>query len=86
MIELIKLLKKYNKNELLKIITYYNLNNIDNDKSKKNLIKIIDNQLYIDDKGYLYKKDYENRYKLLKGMIINGNDNDDIKNELSLFK
>jgi hypothetical protein len=31
------------------------------------------------------QKDYENRYLVLKGMILNGNDNIDIKNELNLF-
>jgi len=80
-----EILNKYDKNILLKIIKYYNLSNINNDNEKNNLIKIISNNLYLDKNNILRKKDYENRYKLLKGMIINGNNNPELKEELNLF-
>jgi hypothetical protein len=76
---------KLSDKELKKIIKYYYLDNIINDNSRQNLLKIINNNLYIDENGYIKKSDYENRYKLLKGSLLNGNDNEQIKNELSLF-
>ena len=70
---------------LMKIIKYYNISNITNDNDKKNLLKLINNNLYLDKDDVLKKKDFENRYLLLKGMIINGNDNKELQNELNLF-
>ena len=70
---------------LMKIIKYYNISNITNDNDKKNLLKLINNNLYLSKDNYLLKKDYENRYEMLKGMIFNGNDNPELKNELNLF-
>jgi hypothetical protein len=78
-------LDKLDNNMLNKIIKYYNISNIDNNNDRIHLIKLICNNLYLDKKNNLKKNDYENRYLVLKGMIINGNDNIDIKNELNLF-
>jgi hypothetical protein len=80
-----KILNKYDTKFLSKILKYYNLSNIDNNNDKDNLIKIISNNLYLDNKNVLRKKDYENRYILLKNMIIAGNTNPELKNELNLF-
>jgi hypothetical protein len=78
-------LDKLDNTMLNKIIKYYNISNIDNNNDKIHLIKLICNNLYLDKENQLKKKDYENRYLVLKGMILNGNDNIDIKNELNLF-
>lgn len=78
-------LDKLDNNMLNKIIKYYNISNIDNNNDRIHLIKLICNNLYLDKENNLKKNDYENRYLVLKGMIINGNDNIDIKNELNLF-
>ena len=80
-----KEIQNFNDNILKKIIKYYNLSVIDNNFEKDNLIKIINNNLYLDKDNVLRKKDYENRYILLKEMIISGNDNPDLQNELQLF-
>jgi len=80
-----EILNSLNVKMLLKIMKYYNLSNIDNNNSKDNLIKIINNNLYLDKNNILKKKDYENRYQLLKGMIIAGNNNIDLQNELDLY-
>lgn len=80
-----KILKKMHKEQLLKIIKYYYLDNIKNDNNIDNLIKIIKENLYIDNEGYLRKKDNEYRYKILKGSLLNGNNNIEIQNELNLF-
>ena len=78
-------LDKLDNNMLNKIIKYYNISNIDNNNDRIHLIKLICNNLYLDKENNLKKNDYENRYLVLKGMILNGNDNIDIKNELKLF-
>jgi len=78
-------LDKLDNNILNKIIKYYNISNIDNNNDRIHLIKLICNNLYLDKENNLKKNDYENRYLVLKGMILNGNDNIDIKNELNLF-
>jgi hypothetical protein len=78
-------LDKLDNNMLNKIIKYYNISNIDNNNDRIHLIKLICNNLYLDKENNLKKNDYENRYLVLKGMILNGNDNIDIKNELNLF-
>ncbi len=83
--DLKKKLDKLDNTMLNKIIKYYNISNIDNNNDKIHLIKLICNNLYLDKENQLKKKDYENRYLVLKGMILNGNDNIDIKNELNLF-
>jgi hypothetical protein len=80
-----RILNKMTDEELNKIIKYYYLDNITNDDKRQNLIEIISNNLYIDDDGYLKKKDYENRYLILKGSLLNGNNNSEINNELNLF-
>jgi len=80
-----KEIKNFNDNILKKIIKYYNLSVIDNNFDRNNLIKIINNNLYLDKDHVLRKKDYENRYVLLKNMILSGNDNPDLQNELQLF-
>ena len=80
-----KEIQKFDDNILKKIIKYYNLSVIDNNFDRDNLIKIINNNLYLDKDNVLRKKDYENRYILLKEMIISGNDNPDLQNELQLF-
>jgi len=80
-----KEIKNFNDNILKKIIKYYNLSVINSDYNRDNLIKIINNNLYLDKDHVLRKKDYENRYVLLKNMILSGNDNPDLQNELQLF-
>ena len=80
-----EILNSYNVKNLMKIIKYYNISNITNDNDKIYLLKLINNNLYLDKDNTLKKKDYENRYLLLKGMIINGNNNKDLQNELNLF-
>jgi len=80
-----KILSKYDTKFLSKILKYYNLSNIDNNNDKNNLIKIISNNLHLDKNNILRKKDYENRYILLKNMIIAGNNNPILKEELNLF-
>lgn len=80
-----EILNSYKVKTLMKIMKYYNLSNIDNNNSKDNLLKLINNNLYLDKDNILKKKDYENRYELLKGMIINGNNNSELQNELELF-
>jgi len=80
-----KILNNYDDKLLKKIVKYYNISVINNNNDRDNLIKLIDDNLYLDKDNFLKKKDYENRYKLLKGMIINGNNNENIKEELNLF-